>query len=62
MIKQLYTYTVTSRPESLGSGWKLSVFEDGQEISGGIFPAGDDGYCEAIDQAQWMIEGMVPSA
>lgn len=62
MIKQLYTYTVIPRSSVLGSGWKLAVFEDGEEIAGGVFPAGDDGYGEAIEQAQWIIEGMVPSA
>ena len=31
-------------------GWSMAVMQDGEEIAGGAFPAGDDGY---ICQATW---------
>jgi hypothetical protein len=52
------TYTIDPRPESLGSGWKLAVFQDGEEVAGGVFEAGDEGYQEAVHRAEWIIEGL----
>lgn len=47
------TYLIEPRPEALGSGWKLSVVEDGEEVAGGVFPPGDDGYADAVDVAEF---------
>jgi hypothetical protein len=39
----------------LGGGWKLALYEDEVEVSGGVFPAGVDGYCNALDQGEnWL--------
>ena len=52
------SYTIDPRPECLGSGWKLAVFQDGEEVAGGVFEPGDEGYQEAVDRAEWIIEGL----
>ena len=44
-------YEIKPRPAALGAGWKLVVREDGVEIAGGVFPAGDEGYADALDVA-----------
>ena len=44
-------YEIKPRPVALGAGWKLVVKEDGLEIAGGVFPAGDAGYADALDVA-----------
>ena len=57
------TYTINPRPSELGGGWKLTLFEAGQEAGGGVFPASspvgadqfDPDYQEALDTAaDWM--------
>ena len=39
-------------------GWSMAVMQDGEEIAGGTFPAGDEGYCEALEEAEIIIESM----
>ena len=31
-------YEITPRPAELGGGWRLRLFEDGEEVGGGVFP------------------------
>ena len=38
----IYRYQIDPRPESLGGGWKLKLYEDEVEVGGGVFPTGDD--------------------
>lgn len=53
----IHTFEITPRPLSVGGGWKMQLFEDGQEVGGGVFPAGDDGYCDAYETAsQWLAD------
>lgn len=33
-----YHYEIKPRPVELGSGWKLTLLQDGQEAGGGVFP------------------------
>lgn len=33
-----YGYEITPRPAELGGGWRLRLFEDGEEAGGGVFP------------------------
>jgi len=41
--KQDRNYGIVPRPVDLGGGWKLTLFEDGQEAGGGVFPVpGED--------------------
>ena len=48
-------YEVIPRSEDLGGGWRLRLLEDGEEVGGGVFPAGDNGYAEALDTAlDWL--------
>lgn len=50
------TFEITPRSEAVGGGWRMQVFDqDGVEIAGGVFPAGDAGYCDACDEAETTI-------
>lgn len=42
-----YSFEVTPRPDSLGGGWKLKLYEGKEEMGGGVFEPGDDGYADA---------------
>lgn len=48
-----YAYEIKARPVELGSGWKLTLLEDGQEVGGGVFPPAEDreSYKEALEAA-----------
>lgn len=52
----MFTYEIDSIDG--GHGWIMSVHQDGEEIAGGTFTPGDDGYCEAIEEAETIIESM----
>lgn len=47
------SYEITER--QIDSWWKLTFFEDGEEMGGGIFPPTDDGYQDAIDTGEEWI-------
>ncbi len=32
------SYEINPRPTELGGGWRLRLFEDGEEVGGGVFP------------------------
>lgn len=50
-----HAYQIDPRKPEVGGGWKLTLTEDGEEVGGGIFDAGDDGYQDALDTAEdWM--------
>lgn len=50
-----HAYEINPRPLEMGGGWKLTLTEDGEEVGGGVFDAGDEGYQDAIDTAQeWL--------
>jgi hypothetical protein len=44
-----YSYEITPRPVELGSGWKLTLLQDGQEVGGGVFPFLEDDPQVGID-------------
>ncbi|CUA96994.1 YfbR-like 5'-deoxynucleotidase [Thiomonas bhubaneswarensis] len=46
-----YGYRIEPRSDELGGGWRLRLLENGEEIGGGIFPAGESDL-EAYDDAQ----------
>lgn len=54
------TYQITPRPETLGGGWSLKLFEDGEEMGGGVFPLVanpedpdfDEAYQDALDEGE----------
>ena len=57
------TYQIDPRPAELGGGWSLKLFENGEEMGGGVFPpvAGDEpefdqAYQDAIDEGEGWIE------
>lgn len=37
-MRRGYTYSITSRPDALGGGWRLRLLDDGEEVGGGVFP------------------------
>lgn len=50
------TFEITPRSDFVGGGWRMQVFDlDGVEIAGGVFPPGDDGYCDAHSEAETII-------
>lgn len=40
------SYEVTPRPAGLGAPWKLTLFQNGEEAGGGVFPDYDDAVAE----------------
>ncbi len=53
----IHSFEINPRPLSVGGGWKMQLFEDGLEVGGGVFPAGDDGYCDAFNTAsEWVAD------
>lgn len=54
-MNTVYTFEVLPRPEAAGGGWRLYLFEDGEEVGGGIFEPGDDGYSDAWAEGnEWL--------
>ena len=45
-----YRYEIVPRPDRLGGGVRLRLLEDGAEVGGGVFPAGDS---EAAHDIAW---------
>jgi hypothetical protein len=57
-----YSYEIDKRPEELGGGYHLRLFEDGLEVGGGVFPPADDteaaeldAHMEANDEGQYWL-------
>jgi hypothetical protein len=46
------TYAISPRPESVGGGRTLTLFDDDEAVGGGVFPAGEDGYDEAMEEGE----------
>jgi len=54
------TYQIDPRPSELGGGWSLKLFEDGEEMGGGVFPPipnnegtdFDEAYQNALDEGE----------
>ena len=48
------SFEINLRPENLGGGWALNLYEDGEEAGGGVFPVEpdidhDQAYSDALD-------------
>lgn len=50
-MRKGYAYSITSRPNALGSGWRLRLLDDGEEVGGGVFPP-----VEGIEDAKEALE------
>jgi hypothetical protein len=46
------SYQINPCPVEGGSGWKLTLFENGQEVGGGIFPPGNAGHATAMETGE----------
>jgi len=42
------TYEIRPRTANVGGGWKLTLFEDGQEAGGGVFPVLEENPCQGM--------------
>ncbi|WP_081926181.1 hypothetical protein [Massilia sp. LC238] len=42
------SYEISPRPQDLGGGWNLKLYEDDQEAVGGVFPIPADGPHEGM--------------
>jgi hypothetical protein len=59
LARPALSFLVEERPAAVGGGWKLTLFEGKEEMGGGVFPAGDDGYSEAYDVGfHWQYRGV----
>ena len=47
LSKPSFSFEVSPRLEALGGGWSLKLYEGKDEMGGGVFAAGDEGYSEA---------------
>lgn len=36
------TYAIMPRPSGMGSGWTLTLFDEGEEAGGGVFPVPEE--------------------
>lgn len=53
-------YEVNPRSQELGGGWNLKLFEDGEEMGGGVFPPVpnteepdfDEAYQDALNEGE----------
>jgi hypothetical protein len=62
-------FEIDPRAPELGGGWRPRLFEDGEEVGGGVFPASEteesktDAYADAIEEAEgWLASRQaVPS-
>lgn len=52
-----YRYKIEARPATLGGGWRLRLFEDGEEAGGGVIPAADDEGSKIVAFADAQREG-----
>jgi hypothetical protein len=50
-MRRGYAYSITSRPDALGGGWRLRLLDDGEEVGGGVFPP-----VEGIDDAEEALQ------
>jgi hypothetical protein len=48
---------IEARPATLGGGWRLRFFEDGEEVGGGVIPAADDEESKIVAFADARCEG-----
>ena len=66
-----HKYQIDPRPEALGGGWKLTLFEADcpggsgcagsfEEVGGGVFEAGQEGYSAALETAQGWLSDCCP--
>ena len=45
------SYEINPRPTELGGGWRLRLFEDGEEVGGGVFPRSEYVTAENVEEA-----------
>lgn len=66
-------YEIKPRPAALGGGWKLTLYQDGQEAGGGVFPVTEEDPQTGMDwwngmaveeRSYWLIKAAsaVPAA
>jgi hypothetical protein len=54
-----YSFEVTPRSEALGGGWNLKLYLGKEEMGGGVFEPGDEGYSAAYAQGfDWQYQNV----
>lgn len=57
LCKPSFSFEVSPRSEAVGGGWNLKLYEGKEEMGGGVFEAGDDGYSEAYQEGfDWQYQ------
>jgi hypothetical protein len=52
-----FSFEVSPRHESVGGGWNLKLYEGKEEMGGGVFEAGDEGYAAAYAEGfDWQYQ------
>jgi hypothetical protein len=60
MAKPVLSFEVVPRPDEVGGGWRLTLYEGKEEMGGGVFPAGDDGQEDAYREGfNWQYRDLV---
>lgn len=55
--ESVLSFEVDPRSEAVGGGWKLTLYEDKEEMGGGVFEAGDEGYAAAYAEGfEWQYK------
>jgi hypothetical protein len=58
--KPALRFEVVARPDDVGGGWKLTLYEGPDEMGGGVFPAGDEGQEDAYREGfNWQYRDLV---
>jgi hypothetical protein len=60
-------YEIETRPVELGGGWRLRLFEGGEEVGGGVFPAPEgegasqEAHIDAVNEGEsWLLRFAAP--
>lgn len=62
-----YSYEIKPRPPELGGGWKLALFDSGEEVGGGVFPVEAEEPHQGVEwwsalpkeeQVYWLTKGL----
>ena len=57
LCKPSFSFEVSPRSEAVGGGWNLTLFEGKEEMGGGVFEAGDEGYSAAYAEGfDWQYQ------
>jgi hypothetical protein len=60
LCKPSLSFEVLPRAEAVGGGWNLKLYEGKEEMGGGVFEAGDEGYAAAYAEGfNWQYQRLL---